>query len=222
MPISTIANSSLSVYYESPPTGSVTLGGVPFYISPQGSNVLFTEDSGYGLGGPTTGVLSGNLGNAKTAYVLIDGTDVSVAYNNCIMGYINVTYANATVNSFALTVGYNIRDWVIAAGKVGTTTGPNVSAVWTGTSQAPWLYEPASIDMLTLSLNTSSPVTEITILDESRQLLNNASPGLFVSAITLDTVPEPSTTPALLCGIAGLGGTIMRGRNTRRKNNQSE
>jgi hypothetical protein len=209
--INGIANRTLTEFYQSPPTGLLVFNSIPFYISPQGPNVLFTEDGGTGSGGPTTGSLSGNLGTSNLVYVLITGTATG-NYSGQQMGNIEITHLDSTVENCPLVVGYNIQDWVAVPGlqEVITTTSPNVSTVWTGVSQAGWNYSPALIDMLSIPVNSSSPITGIVINDNSQQLLNNPSPGLFVYGLTLETVPEPSSILALLCGIGGMAGMVLR------------
>ena len=135
------------------------------------------------------------------------------------MGNIQITHLDSTVENCSLVTGYNIRDWVSLSNTVNNTTSPNVSNAWTGLSQpyypgptgyAPWGVNQAVIDMLSVPVEGTSPITSIVISDNSVQLLNNPSPGLFVYGVTLETVPEPSSVIALLCGVGGIGGMILK------------
>ncbi len=125
--IQPIANWNLTTFCQSPPTGNVILGNVPFTIAQSGFNVFFSQDLGMGIGNPTQGTLTVNAEHVVKAHILIAGTDVRESFRNLQMGSIIFSYDDSSSVVYDLIVGDTIRDWITVPERVITTDSPNIT-----------------------------------------------------------------------------------------------
>lgn len=210
--IQPIANWTLSTFYQAPPVGEQTFGGVPFNILETGANVFFTQDAGMGIGNPVQGVLAVNVEHVAKAHILVAGTDVREIFRGQQMGSITFTYSDSSSLVYPLVVGDTIRDWATYPARVVSTESPDVTTVWHGVTQGTWGYSQAVIDKLSIDLCSSATLTGISINDDSASLLGDAGPGLYIHGVTLEVVPEPSSVLVLGSGILALAGMIRKRR----------
>ncbi len=212
--MSSIANQPIGAHYQGPPTGQVTLGGIPFFIPPEGNNVFETSVEGLGVDWPTSATIGTDISNPLNAYMLITGTAVSKIYDGQMIGCFTFHFASGNSTTFDLIAGDTIRDWVYHDSLVMTTSNPNVSTVWNGLNTT-FPYYPAVLNMLVISLSPNDVLTGIDIIDTSGSTTGNISPGLFLSGITIETNPVPESSSLLALGAGIITLTTLKWRKKR-------
>ncbi len=203
--IAGISNSAYVGILPGFPSGTPLLGGVTFDLRasrPNWGSNRFGPDASVTL--PT------NVPNAGAVHLLLVtgntyADEMSIGNE---VGHVTLTFGSGATQIVPLLVGVNIREWAIGvdAGRpvINTMTDPNAQEVWRGNNNGGVL---CAINMLTIPVSETSPLTAISITDQSGILIGRADPEINWLGATVQTVPEPSVA-ALLC--FGLLGTSLR------------
>lgn len=170
----------ISQLYTSAPTGTTTLGGHPFDFS--GGNVIQLSNG-------QSASFSGSWTNADYAYLLLNGYNTYLYYDQSIVGNVVVTYADGTTQSFDITAGVNLRDYCTGTGfTIDWISDPNMANVWTGSAAC----GNGVIDMLTLPL-AGKTVTNITVTENAWGALR-----FDIAGLTIDPVIPVVQTPSCI------------------------
>ena len=202
--ITGISNSAYVGIMPSFPSGIPLLGGITFDLPASrpswGSNRL----------GPDASVaLPTNVPNVGSVHLLLHtgntyADEMSIGNE---VGHVTLSFGSGATQIVPLLVGVNIREWAIGvdAGRpvINTLTDPNAQEVWRGNNNGGVL---CAINMLTIPVSEASPLTAISITDQSGILIGRADPEIDWLGATVQTVPEPSAI-ALTC--FGLLGTAL-------------
>ena len=172
----------LSQLYVSAPTGTTTLGGHQFDFS--GGNLIQLSNG-------QSASFSGSWTNASNAYLLINGYNTYLYYDQTLVGNVVVTYSDGTTQSTDITAGVNLRDYCTGTGfTIDWISDPNMANVWTGSAAC----GNGVIDMLTLPL-AGKTVTNITVNDTN----NWGALRIDIAGLTVEPV-VPQTPSCIRMG----------------------
>jgi hypothetical protein len=181
IPLTHCPTCPLSSNYVNPPSGSVTLGGVPFsltaadWIAPGGSDSYTMATS-----------------TPTAVYLLINTANGWTSFAGQTLGRVRLTFSDGTTRDTALIVGANVREWAQTSGSVNTLTDPNAKNVWTGTNVN--TGGAGVIDMLTIPVAaTTAQLTGVTVTDTATSTLYYMIEGLTVAYDPV--VPTPTKQP---------------------------
>jgi hypothetical protein len=169
-----------SQLYTSAPTGITTLGGHQFDLS--GGNLIQLSNG-------QSASFSGSWMNASNAYILMNGYNTYLYYDQSPVGSIVVTYSDGTTQSFDITAGVNLRDYCTGTGfTIDWISDQNMANVWTGSANC----GTGVIDMLDLPL-AGKTVTNITVTENAWGALR-----IDIAGLTVDPVIPVVQTPSCI------------------------
>ncbi len=143
----------LSSWYQNPPTGAVTLGGVPFNL---GNFTLLFQGQSTAIPTPVQ--------RADAAYLLLNSAWTFAQYTGQTAGKVRLTFSDGTFQETPLVVGGNIREWEFGLNwTANTLTNPSATNVWTGLAAPGMGGATAGIDMLRIPISTSATLTGVTV-----------------------------------------------------------
>jgi hypothetical protein len=182
-----ISNVLLTENFISPPTGDVTLGGVPFQLSEWifKSQASSSPDNSY----PTRISLPVNVLQASRLHLLLTAGNGFNQFDGMVVGEVVVRCDGTSMSVTDLQLGRDIREWHVAGDVVSTAS--RVRQVWSGaiTNSS---HLTGHIDMLSLDLPTaclSGGLTAIEIVDSSTSTVNSPDPALNIIGITVERHP---------------------------------
>jgi hypothetical protein len=196
VPLGTIANASSG--FELPPTGSITLGGIPFYLTRE----IFTSQassfphSGY----PTSAVLSVDVPRVVRVHLLLNTGNGFREFDGKVIGQVVARCSGVTIPVADLQLGQDVREWHSAHNVV--SIAPRARQVWSGPlAGSPDLI--GQIDMLSLDLPTtcqSGRLTALEIVDSSVSTVGSLDPALNLAGVTVEYIStEPQLTSTPIC-----------------------
>ncbi len=182
LPIAAFANGRAG--FQSPPTGYVTLEGVPFRLSDQ----VFKSQAStppYDFY-PTSILLEENIPHAQKVHLLLNTGNGFTEFDGQAIGQV-VAHCNDTPTVVAnLQLGQEIREWHAAANVVSTAT--HARQVWSGyILSTP--DETGYIDMLSLDLPAACQegwLTAIEVIDTSSDIVSSLDPALNLFGATVE------------------------------------
>lgn len=177
------------------PSGTPTLGGVPFVIPAAGNNMWNASF------GPATLTVPTSHDNVAGVHVLIN-----TAWGNPGLQRTDVvlTFAGGATHTFDLVNGVDIRDWRSPTFHAGTVTNPNSVEVWRGPNTVgnemvmDKLFLPVPLALQSLDL------VEVRVVDQPALNVHVA----LVKGLTIETIPSPG--PAALVALSGLAAARRR------------
>lgn len=189
--LSGIANHPLD-WLQSPPSGSQSFNGVPFYLR-SGSNAVFMTSQRFLENLPTRGNVTVPALTPQNAYVLLSGSYVLQQFRDQQVGELDFSYDDGSTFVAPIIAWQSVREaWCYAADIAGSCTmdsppsGEQFQNVYRegqsrgGQDARGWL------DMLTVQLpQNGARLTGIQILDTSLITVGSVDPSLLVAAITL-------------------------------------
>jgi len=185
--LGSISNALLTENFISPPTGDVTLGGVPFQLSEWvfKSQASSSPDNSY----PTRISLPVNVLQASKLHLLLVAGNGFNRFDEMVIGEVVVCCAGTSMSVTDLQLGRDICEWHVTDNVVSTAS--RVRQVWSGAiTDSPHLT--GHIDMLSLNLPIaclSSGLTAIEIVDSSTSTVNSPDPALNIIGITVERHP---------------------------------
>jgi len=167
----------LSSWYQNPPTGAVTLGGVPFNLT--NFTLLFQ--------GQSTAITT-SVQRANAAYLLLNSAWTFAQYTGQTAGKVRLTFSDGTIQETPLVVGGNIREWEFGLNwTANTLTNPSATNVWTGLAAPGMGGATAGIDMLRIPISTSATLTGVTVTNTAAF----STPWITLRGLT---VSDPAVT----------------------------
>lgn len=182
IPLGTATNGSLD--FTSPPTGNVTLGGVPFQLSESvfKSQASPSPNSGY----PTSVLLSVDVSQAYRVHLLLNAGNGLNQFNGKTIGQV-VAYCNGdSIPVTDLQLGQEVREWHVANNVVSTAS--RAHQVWSG-ALADFPDLTGHIDMLSLDLPGACQdgrLTAVEVIDSSASTVNSLDPALNLIGVTVE------------------------------------
>ena len=166
------ATYALSNIYVNPPTGPVTLGSVPFT----------TANTGWAVPGAQFSVAV-NTHNTKSVHLLLNSSNATLGYKGATVGTIHLTFSDASTQDTNLVVGGNVREWWTGSGwLVDTLSDPATTNVWQGAAQPTTGAGTAIIDMLSVSVkSTTANLTGVSFVNAAAAPYNLFTSGLTVA-----------------------------------------
>ncbi|MBN1976780.1 MAG: PD40 domain-containing protein [Anaerolineae bacterium] len=182
LPIAALANSDTD--FQSPPTGYVALGGIPFRLSDRvfKSQAATPPYSFY----PTSVLLEKDVPHAQKAHLLLNTGNGFTEFAGQAIGQV-VAYCDDTPTIVTdLRLGQEVREWHTADNVVSTAT--QARQVWSGLIiSTP--SEMGYIDMLSLDLPAecqTGTLTAIEIVDTSADTVGSPDPALNLFGVTVE------------------------------------
>ena len=183
LPWDSVANSSLSTDYASPPTGRQTLGGVLFDLN---GRVFKTQaqpapNNTY----PVSTIIKTDIQRVEQVYVLLTAGNAFTRWQGKTVGRITLVFSDAASVEAPLVLGKNLREWHAADNVV--STAPGVRQVWRG----PIAGHPdltGTLDMLTLAVpaaQRNATLTQVEIRDTSSEEVGSMDPALGIWGVTV-------------------------------------
>jgi hypothetical protein len=187
IPLTTVSNNSTEEGYIAPPSGSVRLGRVPFYL-PTGTNSVTTQHEAAPRF-PTSIVLTGlEIPQARGVFFLITGGSVRQSFDGQTVGEIILTFTQNQEHRVALVAGSNIREWKDCCGpNVATISASNVTTVWRGKNR--FDGGTAFIDMLSITIParyTQETLASIRVTDLSVSTVGSMNPAINLIGVTVE------------------------------------
>ena len=185
VPLGTAANASLDSCFLSPPTGNITLGGVPFQLSERvfKSQASPSPHNSY----PTRILVSADVPQAHRVHLLLIAGNGLAQFNRMVIGRV-VAYCNdVPIPVTELQLGRDIREWHAAEENL-VSTASRAQQVWSGArSDFPNLT--GHIDLLSLDLPEtcqSERLTALEVIDSSTDTVNSLDPALNLIGVTVE------------------------------------
>lgn len=200
VPITQISNVN-DPFLPSLPTGTTQFGGVTFDMPP--TRDLWVGNLG-NQGPDLSGTFNVNIASPGSARLLImtGNTFSSLMAVGDRIGTLVFRYASGPDLTVPLLVGVNVREWAVgASGYIVTSTDPALQEVWRGIDTRGIT---SVVDMLTVPLDGSRTLTQVSISDESIARIGLTDPNLALRALTVQLIPEPAALalPAALLSVA--------------------
>lgn len=177
-----IANDTLAMYGNAP-IGYASLGGVPFDI-----RGIFGTQGEVLRDRPTIGAISVDpvVEYVDKVYLLINSGATYLRFQNRQLGIVELQFVRGSPLQIPLIVGGNIREWLVSAPDVVTTTTSSSSQeVWrVGRTDG----SVAVLDMLTIDVPDQYKrrgLTRILFSDTSETTVGSLDPGFFVAGVTI-------------------------------------
>lgn len=201
-----VANANLKDGYVNPPTGQVTLGGVPFDLK---SGETVTTQAAPLPNYPTRIWLPASSADVTAVYLLITGGDLYLDYDRRPIGKVRLVFADNRDYAVDLIGGINVREWKQGSGVVTTTTSPDVTEVWRSSDR--YDGSPAIIDLLRIVVPVDlrgRKLEGIEVLDVSTATVGSLDPAINLLGATLATeapaaaaaAAPPTAAPLPACG----------------------
>ncbi|MBU4222272.1 MAG: PQQ-binding-like beta-propeller repeat protein [Euryarchaeota archaeon] len=175
-----------------PPSGNITLGGVPFYV-----NREFQTRQRMLLNNPSQGVLNINITSPLKIYVLLNGAYVLKQFFEKEVGYIEMEFNDGYSFKKSIIAGRDLRETWAGDENLYTISSisgnPNWQNVWSESQSRGDQPATAFIDMLTIPLPQeyqSRTLTAISIYDTSIDNVGSSDPSLIIMGITVEYKPE--------------------------------
>ena len=184
IPLESIANGSVLEDYEAPPTGDVTLGGVPFRLTERlfKSQASSAPNDGY----PTRARLSMDLRQAQRVHLLLTTGNGFNEFNGQVVAQVVAECGGSAVPVADLALGREVREWHVAGNVV--STAPRAQQVWSGPIKGfPDLL--GHYDMLSLDLPEecrTGTLTALEVLDTSADTASSLDPALNLVGVTVE------------------------------------
>jgi serine/threonine-protein kinase len=184
IPLGTVANGSASTDFESPPTGSVTFGGIPFQISDRifKSQAAPAPSNGY----PTRALLSTDVYRASGVHLLLTTGNGFNAFSGRVVGRVLATCDGSQFLVTDLQLGRDVREWHGAENVVSTAS--RARQVWRGPI-AGFPDLEGHIDMLSLDLPEAcqrGTLTALEVVDSSAETVESLDPALNFTGATVE------------------------------------
>lgn len=205
--ITPIANSSYVGIMPTFPSGTTTLGGVTFDLPSARpdwqSNIASAPPD-------LSASLTLSIDSVSSVHFLVNtgNTYTSQMSVGDRIGTITLSFASTPSVAIPLQVGVNVREWGIgstAQPVINTFTSPDLQEIWRGNNNGGIL---CAVDMLTIPVSGFPTLTGITIQDESTSRIGQINPVLTLKAVTVQSVPEPTSTLFLVAlGVSAFCGT---------------
>lgn len=182
VPLGAAANGSLD--FTSPPTGDVTLGGVPFQLS---ESVFKSQASPSPNGGyPTSVLLSMDVPQARRVHLLLNAGNGFSQFNGKTIGQVVAHCGGDSIPVTDLQLGQEVREWHAANNVVSTAS--RAQQVWSG-ALADFPDLTGYIDMLSLDLPSACQdgrLTAVEVIDSSASTVNSLDPALNLIGVTVE------------------------------------
>lgn len=137
VPLGSQATLSLASLYTNPPSGAVTLNGLPFQVG-----------NAWQLSSGASATAAASFPKPLSVALLVNTQNSYYWYQGSSIGQVTLTFADGTTQSTDLVLGGNVRDWVTSAGFVVTSvTDASNTPAWTGTDSN---GDTTTIDMLNI------------------------------------------------------------------------
>jgi serine/threonine-protein kinase len=181
VPLGGVANGTQG--FVSPPTGSVTLGGIPFQLSER----IFqsqAEPSPYN-GYPVRASLSVNVSQASRLHLLLTTGNGFNGFSGQAIGRVLVTCDGDVTVLQELVLGQHVREWHGQPNVV--SAAPGARQVWTG--QIAGTSVDGQIDMLSLDLPDAcrtGTLEAIDVVDSSAETVGSLDPALNLTGATVE------------------------------------
>jgi hypothetical protein len=182
IPLGAAANEASG--FASPPTGDVTLGGVPFQLSERifKSQAAPSPYDDY----PTRAVLETDVPRAHRLHLLINTGNGFARFEGRPIGQVGVTCGGERLAVGDLRLGLELREWHLAHNIV--YAAPHARQVWVGPQAGDPRLE-GHIDLLSLDLPEAcreSTLTAIEIVDTSAESVGSLDPALNLFGVTVE------------------------------------
>lgn len=170
--------------FQSPPTGDIVLGSVPFRLSERvfKSQASPAPNDEY----PTSIFLTTDLPRAYRVYLLLNTGNGFHAFSGSVIGEVRAYCDGTPVTVAELELGQDVREWHAAGNVVSSASRPQ--AVWSGSIEGfPDLT--GHIDMLSLELPESclrGHLTGLEVLDTSSSTVGSLDPSLNLVGVTVE------------------------------------
>jgi hypothetical protein len=189
-PISLRAIANASLGFESPPTGNVTLGGIPFYLTSE----MFTSQASSSPHNsyPTSVVVSVDVPRVFRVHLLLDTGNGFTRFDGKVIGQVVAHCDGVTVPVTELRLGQHVREWHSDRNVVSTAS--DARQVWSGPlAGSPNLT--GQIDMLSLDLPAtchSGRLAALEIVDSSADTVGSLDPALNLVGATAEYISTES------------------------------
>lgn len=208
-----VANANLKEGYANPPTGQVTLGGVPFDLK---SGETATTQAEPLPNNPTRVWLPASTTNVSAVYLLLTGGDLYLDYDRRPIGKVRLIFADNRDYAVDLIGGVNVREWKQGGGVIASTTSPDVTEVWRSSDR--YDGSPAVIDLLRIAVPADlqgRKLEGIEVLDTSTATVGTLDPAINLLGVTLAAEAPPS--PAAACAVSTDAGlqAVWQGADVR-------
>jgi hypothetical protein len=204
VPLGAAATSKLSASYTTVPAGQATLGGHTFDMT--SGNML-------GLNNGASASFAVSYQSPTAVHLLLNTANTSNMWSGSTVGTVVLTFSDNTTQTANLTVGSNIREWLISAfGVVTTVSDITANATNPYVTQAVWTSTPvggtgtAVLDMVSvpvLSANTSKTLTGVQVSN----INTYGSLWIDLSGLTVQFTPPAPPAPAPGTGTGSGTGT---------------
>jgi|GEM_PF-4625965 len=186
IPITAVANNSTNEGYIEPPSGNITLGGIPFFL-PDGQNSVTTQVEALQSNPTVIRLPNLNIKSPSSVHLLITGGYTKVAFRDKKVGEIRLIFSDNQSHSIDLIPGINLREWKNYGDyNVTTISDPNVTQAWAGNNK--FDSSMAIIDMLTINIpanQQNNVLAAIEIYDTSAQTVGDLDPALNLIGVTV-------------------------------------
>ena len=186
IPITAVANNSTNEGYIEPPSGNITLGGIPFFL-PDGQNSVTTQVEALQSNPTVIRLPNLNIKSPSSVHLLITGGYTKVAFRDKKVGEIRLIFSDNQSHSIDLIPGINLREWKnYGDHNVTTISDPNVTQAWAGNNK--FDSSMAIIDMLTINIpanQQNNVLAAIEIYDTSAQTVGDLDPALNLIGVTV-------------------------------------
>jgi len=185
--LDSVSNALLTVDFLSPPTGDVTLGGVPFQLSARvfKSQASPAPDNSY----PTRVSLPVDVPRASRLHLLLTTGNGFNRFAGMVIGEVMASCDGTWTSIADLQLGRDVREWHLADNVV--SAAPRARQVWSGAiANFPDLT--GHVDMLSLDLPAAcrnGDLTGIEVIDNSTNTVNSLDPALNLTGVTVEYYP---------------------------------
>ena len=181
VPLGSVANATQG--FVAPPSGNVTLGGVPFSVSERvfQSQAEAASHSGY----PTRARLNMSLSSARRVRLLLTTGNGFNAYAGQNVGDVVAYCSGSSIILTQLRLGQEIREWHGEPNVVSTATRSR--EVWRGEIAGAGVM--GHIDLLSLDLPDQcydGTLEGIEVVDRSAETIGSLDPALNLTGVTVE------------------------------------